>query len=189
MPPPVGPRNNLVTDSAFDEELQTLLASWPLPARQLSGMAVFMRSMMIAQLEDLATSGNGRKPSLPMKMLADALKGLQAGQDHPIFQPARTRHGSRGRGRPLDEQDARKIAAVRFSVRYLLSSEQETIQDGNPKQTICEAFCVDRTTVGRWFTKYRNDVKPLSTIPEELAKQLLTLAGAVYANTLKKLSD
>ena len=101
MPPQVGPQNNADTDSAFDKELQTLLASWPMPARQLSGMAVFMRSFMIAELEDSATFG-GREPSPPMQMLADALKGLQVGQDHSIFRPARTSRGSSGRGRPPD---------------------------------------------------------------------------------------
>lgn len=186
MPLQPRPPDNTVTDSAFDKEIQTLLATWPLPIRSSSGMAVFLRSFIIAELEDSATFG-GQEPSLPIRMLTDALKGLQAGQDHPVFQPARTSHGSRRRGRP--PTGARRKAAIRFSVRYRLSAEQGIIEDREPKQAIGEAFSVGRRTVERWFKEHCTDVEPLPPMSGELAKQLLKLAGAVYASALKKLTD
>lgn len=187
MPSRAGPQNSAVTDSTFDKEIQTLLASWPMPARQLSSMTVFMRSMMITELENLGTSGDGRKLSPPMQMLVDALQGLQAGQDNPIFQPARINRSNRGRGRP--PASAQRTAAVRFGVRYRLSAEQGIIEDCKPKETIGKVFGVNRRTVERWFKEHRNKVEPLSGVSDQLAQQLLILAGAVYDNTLKKLSS
>jgi hypothetical protein len=173
-------------DKAFHEDLETLLSSWPLPIQKMSGLAVFLRSFIIKEIKDLAALG-GREPSLPLRMLIDALNGLNDGHDHPIFEPLRTSPKSRNRGRP--PASARKLAAIRYCVRYRLSAEQGVIEDRNPMETISDAFGVDRRTVDRWFTKHRTDVGPLSAIPEELAKPLLAIAGDVYANTLKKLSD
>lgn len=167
-----------VHDRHYESDLYALLTASRAPPVELNERVVsFGRAAIIMSLESYLSANHEISKGI-VSELANALRTVESGHVHPLFQPIG--YGRKGTpGRELLE-----MQSIRTAVRYRTAVEIGNIVDRAPIKSMHEAFggdtAIARRTVERWIGELAETVQPLPSMPSDQAKIILALAGDSY---------